>query len=128
MQREPEYGSVNLEENPATTFVIPREKLLDGTNYVFRGNQHDEVPISFFWGQYSLDQGPKLHRHPYEEVHIVEEGKATFTLGNEKIVVDGGHVVIVPKNTPHKFINSSNEILRMISIHCSEKIIGEYLE
>lgn len=81
---------MDLEENPVTTLVIPRGKLLDGTNHVFRGIQHGGVPISFFWGQYSSGQGPKLHRHPYEEVHIVEEGKATFTLGNEKIVVEGG--------------------------------------
>lgn len=116
------------EENYATQYVIPREKLYDGTNHLFRGIEHGGVPLSFFWGHYSRPQGPKLHRHPYDEIHIVEEGRATFTLGNEQIVVEGGHVVITPRNTPHKFVNSGDETLKMISIHCSEKIISEYLE
>jgi len=27
------------------------------------------------------DGGPRLHRHPYEEVFVVQEGTATFTAG-----------------------------------------------
>jgi hypothetical protein len=38
--------------------------------------------------------GPKLHRHPYEEVFVVQEGTATFTAGEETLEVKGGQVVI----------------------------------
>src|SRR5215207_3600986 len=34
--------------------------------------------------------GPKLHRHPYEEVFIVQEGTATFTAGDETVEVKSG--------------------------------------
>lgn len=116
-----------MEESSLRQLVISREELYDGTSHLFRGTEHG-VPISFFWGHYSLGHGPKLHKHPYEEIHIVEEGKTTFTLGDSKIVVEEGHVVIVPRNTPHKFTNSTDKMLRMISIHCSGKLISEYLE
>jgi len=34
--------------------------------------------------------GPKLHKHPYEEIFVVQEGTATFTAGDETIKVEGG--------------------------------------
>ena len=34
--------------------------------------------------------GPALHKHPYEEVFVIVEGEATFTLGDETLVVRGG--------------------------------------
>ncbi len=37
-----------------------------------------------------------LHRHPYEEVFVVQEGTATFTAGDETIEAKGGQVVVVP--------------------------------
>ena len=40
--------------------------------------------------------GPMLHRHPYEEVFVVQEGTATFTAGDETIEAKGGQVVVVP--------------------------------
>ncbi len=109
-------------------YIIPREQIFDGTNHLFRGKEHGGVPISFFWDQYPPSRGPRLHKHPYEEVFIVEDGLATFTLGKATVSVNGGHVVIVPKNTPHKFVNSGHGVLRLIAIHCNKETIGVYLE
>jgi Cupin domain len=54
----------------------------------------------------SPGSGPKLHKHPYEEVFVVQEGNATFTAGDEVIEVSGGQVVVVPAGVAHKFVNS----------------------
>ena len=40
--------------------------------------------------------GPRLHRHPYEEVFVVQEGSATFTAGDDVIEATGEQVVVVP--------------------------------
>ena len=58
--------------------------------------------------------GPKLHRHPYEEVFVVQEGSATFTVGEATIEVSGGQVAVVPAGVPHKFVNSGTRRLRQI--------------
>ena len=71
--------------------------------------------------------GPKLHRHPYEEVFIVQEGVATFTVGDEQIEVQGGQVVVVPAGVAHKFVNSGEERLRQVDIHASERFVSEWL-
>jgi len=107
--------------------IIPREQLFTGLNHLFVGKEHG-APITFFWVRSPPGHGPRLHRHPYMEVFIVDEGQATFTLGDKTVMVEGGRVVIVTKDTPHKFVNSGLTELRLIAVHCSSETISEYLE
>ena len=72
--------------------------------------------------------GPKLHRHPYEEVFVVQEGTATLTAGDEKVEVTGGQVVVVPAGVPHKFVNTGVGRLRQVDIHASDRFATEWLE
>jgi mannose-6-phosphate isomerase-like protein (cupin superfamily) len=72
--------------------------------------------------------GPALHQHAYEEVFIVQEGRATFTAGDEQRDVQGGEIVIVPPDTPHKFVNSGHGPLRQIAIHVSPRFVTEWLD
>ena len=72
--------------------------------------------------------GPKLHRHPYEEVFVIQEGTATFTAGDETIEASGGQVVVVPGGVPHKFINTGEGRLRQVDIHASDQFFTEWLE
>jgi mannose-6-phosphate isomerase-like protein (cupin superfamily) len=72
--------------------------------------------------------GPRLHRHPYAEVHVVQEGRATYTVGGATLEVTSGHVVVVPPGTPHKFVNAGDGPLRLVAIHLSAQIVGEWLE
>jgi mannose-6-phosphate isomerase-like protein (cupin superfamily) len=69
-----------------------------------------------------------LHRHPYEEVFVVQEGTATFTAGEDVIEARGGQVVMVPAGVPHKFVNTGAGRLRQIDIHASERFVTERLE
>ena len=72
--------------------------------------------------------GPVLHRHPYEETFIVEEGEVTFTADGETIEARGGQVVVVPADAPHKFVNSGEGPLKMVTIHSSDHMEQEDLE
>jgi mannose-6-phosphate isomerase-like protein (cupin superfamily) len=72
--------------------------------------------------------GPKLHRHPYEEVFVVHEGRVTFTLGTQTIEAAAGQIVVAPAGVPHKFVNSGSNRLRQTDIHASNRFITEWLE
>ena len=72
--------------------------------------------------------GPKLHKHPYEEVFVIQEGSATFTAGEETLEANAGQVVIVPGGVPHKFVNTGEGRLRQVDIHASDRFITEWLE
>ena len=93
----------------------------------FQGHHHD-ADISFIVVDAPPGTGPKLHRHPYEEVFVVQEGTATFTAGDETIEVVGGRVVVVPAGVPHKFVNSGAGRLRQVDIHASGRFVTEWLE
>ncbi len=73
-------------------------------------------------------QGPRLHRHPYDETWLVIDGTLSFLAGNETRAAGVGDVVIVPANTPHKFTNDGPGPSRLVCIHASPAVIGEWLE
>jgi quercetin dioxygenase-like cupin family protein len=72
--------------------------------------------------------GPALHRHPYEEVFVVLEGEATFTLGDETRVARAGEIVVAPANVPHAFKNAGGGRLRQVDIHVNPRFETEWLD
>jgi mannose-6-phosphate isomerase-like protein (cupin superfamily) len=100
------------------TTVIPIEELRrTPTASLFEGG--DEVAISVFVTEYERGQGPALHLHAYPEVFVVQTGTAAFTVGDEELTVTGGHFVVAPAQTPHRFIGTGDDTLRVIGIHPS---------
>lgn len=90
------------------------------TAALFEGG--DTVPVSIFVTEYGRGRGPDLHVHPYPEVFVVQDGTATFTVGDEEIRVDHGHIVTVPAETPHCFKGAGDDTLRVVSIHPSPTV------
>ena len=60
-------------------------------SHEFVGADHDNVPFSIILVHSQPGVGPKLHRHPYAEVFLVESGEATFHIGDERRVIPAGH-------------------------------------
>jgi mannose-6-phosphate isomerase-like protein (cupin superfamily) len=98
------------------------------TTRSFEGYFHEDVGVSFLVVNLPPGGGPALHRHAYAEIFFVQEGRARFTAGSETLEVTGGHVVVVPAGTPHKFVNDGSDELRMVNIHESGKIVTEWLD
>jgi mannose-6-phosphate isomerase-like protein (cupin superfamily) len=93
----------------------------------FQGFRHG-AGVSFIVVDAPPGSGPRLHKHPYEEVFLVQEGSVTFTTGDEVVEVSGGQVVVVPAGVAHKFVNTGAGRLRQIDIHASERFVTEWLE
>jgi mannose-6-phosphate isomerase-like protein (cupin superfamily) len=100
----------------------------DGNTYEFQGYRHGDTRVSFLWVDLPPGDGPRLHKHPYEEVFVVLKGRATFTVGSAVLEAIAGQIIVAPADTPHKFINSGEGPLRQIDIHASERFITEWLE
>jgi mannose-6-phosphate isomerase-like protein (cupin superfamily) len=109
--------------------VINRDDLpRDGSSFDFEGYLHDHVNVSMIFVEMPPGHGPDLHRHPYAEVFIVQEGTVTFTVGDDTVEASGGQIVIGPAGVPHKFVNSGTGPLRQIDIHLNERFITEWLD
>jgi quercetin dioxygenase-like cupin family protein len=93
----------------------------------FEGRDHDAT-VSVFLSRHGPGDGPGLHRHPYEETFIVEEGSVTFTVDDETIEAQAGQIVVVPAGAAHRFVNSGDGPMRQVSIHPSDHVVQEWLE
>ena len=98
------------------------------TAHTFEGYRYGDANVSFFLVDFPPGSGLGLHTHPYEEVFVVQEGDATFTVGDATLEVTGEQIVVVPAGIPHKFVNSGSGGLRQISIHTSKRMVTEWLE
>jgi mannose-6-phosphate isomerase-like protein (cupin superfamily) len=94
----------------------------------FVGGDHGGVGICAILVDAPPGRGPSLHRHPYDEVFITQEGTATFLIGEEQREVGPGQVVVVPAGQWHGFVNSGAGPLRQIDIHVSAGFETEWLE
>lgn len=99
-----------------------------GTGYTFRGSEHGGVPVSFIVDRSRPGEGPALHRHPYDELWIVQEGEVTFTAGDRSLPASAGAVVIVPAGEFHGFRNTGTTPLQMVCIHTRARMETEWLE
>ncbi len=96
-------------------------------SHEFVGATYDDVPFSIILVHSEPGVGPKLHRHPYAEVFLVESGEATFHIGDERRVIPAGHVVVSPPGEAHGFVNSGSGELRLIAIHAAGRFNTEWL-
>jgi quercetin dioxygenase-like cupin family protein len=96
----------------------------------FVGEDHGGVGICAILVDAPPGSGPSLHRHPYPEVIITQEGTATFFVGEdgEQHEVATGEIVVVPAGQWHGFVNSGDGPLRQIDIHVSAGFDTEWLD
>jgi quercetin dioxygenase-like cupin family protein len=98
---------------------------LQGTS--LRGAEHGAT-ISLILDDSEPGHGPRLHRHPYDETWVVQEGNLTFQLADERYQVRAGDIVIAPPGVPHKFTNDGPGRCKLVCIHASPTMSTEWLE
>jgi mannose-6-phosphate isomerase-like protein (cupin superfamily) len=112
---------------PAMSFINLEQLPFVGMSYEFVGEKQG-APFSAYIVEAQPGQGPPLHMHPYVEVAFTLEGCALITVDTETREVKGGAIVVIPANTPHRFVNSGDTLLRQIDIHASPQFIQTNLE
>ena len=109
--------------------LLHRDELpYDGNTYEFQGIQYQDTNVSFIWVDMPPGGTIRLHQHPYEEIFIIQEGQATFTVDSVTLEARAGQVIIVPADVPHKFMNSSDRQLKQIDIHVSKQFVTQWLD
>lgn len=111
-----------------TTALIDFKDQDRGSGYTFRGSEHGGVPVSIIVDRSRPGEGPALHRHPYDEVWVVEQGEITFTAGDRSFPARAGAVVVVAAGEFHRFVNTGDTPLQMVCIHTRAQIETEWFE
>ena len=64
----------------------------------FEGAAHGHgVGLSLVLSEARPGEGPELHRHPYDEVHVVDKGRVLFVGGGARGVLGAGDIIVVPR-------------------------------
>lgn len=110
-------------------YAIRREDLpFAGSSFQFAGADHGDVGVSFYLVDAQPGRGAPLHRHTYDEVLMVEEGRGRLVVGEEVREVGAGEIAVVKAGTPHGFVNIGTGVLRQVDIHVSPRFGQENLE
>jgi mannose-6-phosphate isomerase-like protein (cupin superfamily) len=115
--------------NETNFIVLDLETLpCDGNNYEFEGIKFQDTEVSFIWVEMPPGGSVRLHKHPYKEIIIIQDGIAAYAVGSAIIEGHAGQIIIVPADTPHKFMNTGNIPLKQVDIHTSKQFITQWLE
>jgi mannose-6-phosphate isomerase-like protein (cupin superfamily) len=92
-----------------------------------RGAEHG-ASISLILDHSEPGEGPRLHRHPYDETWVVIDGNLTFQAGDDQLDAGPGDIVLVPPDTPHKFVNHGTRRANLVCIHANPTFETQWLE
>jgi quercetin dioxygenase-like cupin family protein len=65
------------------------------------GGRHSPCSVSFFLVHNQPGQGPRPHRHPYDETLVILDGRVRLSVGDQAIECGPGDFVIGPAGVPH---------------------------
>lgn len=94
----------------------------------FEGRRFGTNASVMFYTTDKIGHGPRLHKHPYDEIFIVRQGRALFTVGDQQFEASVGQIIFGPANIPHKYKNLGPEPLEMTDIHVTDKFEQENLD
>ncbi len=99
-----------------------------GSSYHFVGADQCELAVSMYLVEAQPGRGAPLHRHEYDEILIMQEGRARLVVGDEIREATPGDIVVVKARTPHGFVNIGDVVSKQIDIHVSPRFQQQNLE
>jgi quercetin dioxygenase-like cupin family protein len=98
-----------------------------GSSHQFVGADNGHVNVSVFLLSALPGRGPGPHRHPYDEVQIVREGRGLWNVDGKEFEAGAGDILVVKAGEIHSFRCIGDEPLVQVDIHLSPRFIQENL-
>ena len=98
-----------------------------GLSREFVGADHGDVNLSAYFVRAEPGQGPGPHRHPYDEVVIVQAGRVEWTVDGRTFEAGPGEIVIAKAGEVHSFTCVSDGPLVQLDLHLAPRFVQENL-
>ncbi len=98
-----------------------------GSSHQFIGANNGDVNISVFLLNALPGKGPGPHRHPYDEVQFVREGRRRWVVDGKEFEGGAGDVFVIKAGEVHEFKNIGDTPLVQVDVHLSPTFIQENL-
>lgn len=98
-----------------------------GSSHQFVGADNGGVGISAFLLCALPGNGPGPHRHPYDEVQFVREGRGLYMVEGREFEVRAGDILVIKAGEVHSFRCIGDAPLVQVDVHLSPRFIQENL-
>jgi quercetin dioxygenase-like cupin family protein len=107
---------------------IRQEKLpFVGSSFEFVGADHADTSVSVFLYQGKPGSGPGPHRHPYDEIQFIREGRGIWTVNGKTFEGGAGDIFVIKAGEIHSFKVTGDLPLIQLDVHVSPRFIQENL-
>lgn len=98
-----------------------------GSSHQFVGADQGDVGISVFLLSALPGKGPGPHRHPYDEIQFIREGKGWYKVDGKEFEAGAGDILVIKAGEIHEFKNHGDVPLVQVDVHVSPRFIQENL-
>jgi quercetin dioxygenase-like cupin family protein len=98
-----------------------------GLSHNFVGADNGDVNISVFLLSAPPGRGPGPHRHPYDEVQFVREGRGAYVVNGVAFEASAGDILVIKAGEIHSFRAIGDAALVQVDVHLSPRFIQENL-
>lgn len=98
-----------------------------GSSHQFIGADQGDVGISAFLLSAQPGRGPGPHRHPYDEVQFIREGRGLYTVDGRQFEAGAGDILVIKAGEVHGFTAVGDGPLVQVDIHLGPRFIQENL-
>ncbi len=98
-----------------------------GSSHQFVGADRGDVSISVFLLDAQPGKGPGPHRHPYDEVQFIREGRGKYKVDGKEFEAGAGDILVIKAGEVHEFKAIGDTPLVQVDVHLSPTFIQEDL-
>ena len=98
-----------------------------GSSHQFVGADQGGVNVSVFLLSAKPGAGPGPHRHPYDEIQFIREGRGHWIVDGVEFDAGAGDILVIKAGEVHGFTNTGDVPLVQVDVHLSPQFIQENL-
>jgi quercetin dioxygenase-like cupin family protein len=98
-----------------------------GSSHEFIGAEQGNTSVSVFLFHGKPGSGPGPHRHPYDEIQFIREGRGVWTVSGKTFEGSAGDIFVIKAGEIHSFKVVGDSPLVQLDVHLSPRFIQENL-
>jgi len=100
---------------------------LRGSSHNFVGAEQGGVNVSVFLFNGQPGAGPDPHRHPYDEIQFIQQGRGQWVVDGQAFEAGAGDILVIKAGEVHSFRCVGDSPLVQLDVHLSPRFIQENL-
>ena len=98
-----------------------------GSSHHFVGADNGDTNVSVFLFNGEPGKGPGPHRHPYDEIQFIREGRGLYNVDGQEFEAGAGDILVIKAGEIHSFKCIGDAPLVQVDVHLSPRFIQENL-